>query len=458
MSRYRIVCVDDDRDFLTATEIALESRCEFAAAQSISEALILMEGRRFDMMLLDIDLGEVNGIDLLKEVRLIDPEIVIVMVSGSCDSSTIVRAMREGANDYLTKPLDLSALEIVIERCEAMKRVRERYDALIEARNIEGTGEQILFRSDPMRRLFAMMMRLKGSSANLLISGETGTGKELLARYIHDLEDSKTRPFIAVNCAAIPEQLLEAELFGAEAGAYTGCIKRRIGKFELADCGDLFLDEIGSLKYDLQAKLLRVLQGREFSRVGGNDIIRADFRVISATNEHIEEKVRRGEFRIDLYHRLRVIELPIPPLRERTDDIPMLVEHFMKRYTKGIGQKIITEGAMARLLSYSWPGNVRELGNVVHGLSILSSNASIGEDDFPAWALNGDRIMNCNPVVSIPKVDTIGSLHEYISRAERTYIEHALRICDGDKTRTAKNLQIGRTTLYGKMKELGMEG
>ena len=309
--------------------------------------------------------------------------------------------------------------------------------------------------SASVKQLLKQAKQLKGKRANILIVGETGTGKEVLSRHIHELEEERERPFVAVNCAAIPENLLEAELFGHEPGAFTGAVKRRIGKFELADGGDIFLDEISSLKPEMQAKILRALEEREFSRVGGNDVIRVNFRVIAASNEPLEEKVARGEFRLDLYHRLRVIELALPPLRERQEDIPLLVDEFLRKFSNG-KQQIITSDALDKLMAYHWPGNVRELQNVIHSLVILTPGTHIASDNLPKWMLNGcGKTPENKPNVPTPSItDRVVSLKEYVRKAEKRYIEFILGKCAGDKSKTALALDVGRTTLYGKMKEL----
>ncbi|MFH0800192.1 MAG: sigma-54 dependent transcriptional regulator [Pseudomonadota bacterium] len=453
---YKVLCIDDDPDFLIGMRMQLHGIFAVSTAPSIEEGLSLMRGGSIDMVLLDIGLGRENGIEGIRRIKSVDPAVDIVILSGQRDPKTVVEAIRAGAIDYLTKPFDMEELQAIAERQAAARRVRERYDALVEAQNTGSCCPGIIHRSAAVSGILSQTEQLKGHGANVLIVGETGTGKELLARHIHRIEGDARRPFIAVNCAAIPDNLIEAELFGAEAGAYTGAIKRRLGKFELADGGDIFLDEVGALKADMQAKILRVLQEREFCRVGGNELIKADFRVIAATNELLEEKVSRGEFRMDLYHRLRVIQFSMPPLRERVEDIPPLIDHFLARFAKDGAVKSFTPAAMGRLMAYHWPGNVRELANIVQSLSILAPGDRIDESIFPSWALNGCRTGAAAPV-GLPTADaTVGALKDYVARAERQYIEHALRICNGDKSKAARSLDLGRTTLYGKMKELGL--
>jgi DNA-binding NtrC family response regulator len=453
----KLLFIDDDPDFLNSVRMSLKNAYSVHTAESMSAGIDLLAREQVDLVLLDVGLGEENGIDGIKSVKEKCPRLDVVMLSGMRDPKAVVESIRAGAFEYLTKPFDKEELDAVVEKLAASWRVRDRYDALLEERNAERRKNDFVHNSRAVRSLLQQTECLKSRSANVLVIGETGTGKELLARHIHALEDNPRRPFVAVNCAAIPENLLEAELFGHEAGAFTGALKRRIGKFELADGGDIFLDEIGCLKPDLQAKILRILESREFCRVGGNDVIHADFRVIAATNEPLEELVARGTFRMDLYHRLRVIELKMPPLRERPEDIPLLIEHFMRKYCEG-APKVIAPDAMERLVAYNWPGNVRELQNVVHSLVILSQGEVIRKEHLPTWALNG-----CGAAApttgGMPKpsvAQQVVSLKEYVQGAERSYIEYVLSHCEGDKTRTAQLLDVGRTTLYGKMKDLGI--
>ena len=452
-----ILCIDDDLDFLTSIKFSLKEAYSVKTASSISEAIQALENTSIDLALLDVGLGEENGIEGIKKLKNVRPQLDVVMLSGMRDPKAVVESIRAGAFEYLTKPFDKEELDAVVEKLAATWRVRDKYDALLEEREAESCKKQIVHTSSSVRRLLDQTTCLKGKNANVLIIGESGTGKELLARHIYRLEGSKQRPFVAVNCAAIPENLLEAELFGHEPGAFTGAVKRRIGKFELADGGDIFLDEISSLKPEMQAKILRILEEREFNRVGGNQNIRADFRVIAASNESLEELVARGEFRMDLYHRLRVIELKMPALRDRREDIPLLVEEFLRKFSEG-NKKAVAPDAMDKLVSYQWPGNVRELQNVIHSLVILTPGDCITSEHLPEWSMNGCGSAACSgdhmPMPS--SSEQVLTLKDYVRKAERTYIEYVLNKCDGDKTKTAQALDVGRTTLYGKMKELEM--
>lgn len=458
MTPYTILCIDDDSDFLISMRMQLKGTFTVVTTGSIEDGIGILRAGPADLVLLDVGLGKENGIEGTRRIKSEFPLVDVAILSGQRDPKIVVEAIRAGAVDYLTKPFEVEELQAIVERQAAARKVRERYEALVETQNAVALGEGIVHRSQAIAKILRQAEQLKGHGANVLIVGETGTGKELLARYLHRFEGNERRPFIAVNCAAIPENLIEAELFGAEAGAYTGAVKRRIGRFELADGGDIFLDEVGALKPGLQAKILRVLQEHEFCRLGGNETIHADFRVIAATNEPLEGKVCSGDFRMDLFHRIRVIQLTMPPLRERTEDIPVLVEYFLHKFAKDGMVKRFSPEAMARFMAYHWPGNVRELANTVQSLTILAPGEQIDEKAFPSWALDGFGQPSAGQTPAVlPTVEaTVGALRDYVARAERHYIEFALRACDGDKSKAARALEMGRTTLYGKLKELGI--
>jgi len=459
----RVLIVDDDDDFLIAMKVQLKGAYVTLSTTSIAGAMEILKKEDVELVLLDVGLEGEDGLEGIKKIHAVHPSVGVAMLSGRKDVHTVVEAIRRGAVDYLTKPLDMESLATVIERAVATRAVKEKCEALIRTHlNGNGKGVKIVYKSKKMETLLRETSQIKGHDANILIIGETGTGKELLARHIHEQEGNSKRPFIAVNCAAIPENLLESELFGHESGAFTGATRRRIGKFELADAGDIFLDEIGTLKLDLQVKLLRVLQEKEFCRLGSNTPIKTNFRVISASNQSLEELVEKGHFRMDLYHRLRVIQLTLPPLRERSEDVSLLVDHFLEKFAFQGKKKQITDSALAKLVQYQWQGNVRELANVIQSLAIMSKDDVIDESNFPSWVMGGDhKLKNVSAdaagctKVSLPTHDeSVASLQDYVRQAERNYIEHVLSVNEGDKTKTAAALGIGRTTLYMKMKEL----
>ena len=453
----KILCIDDDANFLIAFRLMAAGSFNVYTAENLNEGKSMLNSKGVDWILLDVMLGGENGIDAIRSLRKSYPSVNIIMISGRRDPSLIVKSIRMGAVDYLTKPFDLNDLKAIIERESENRRVKEKYVALVEEKNEFNVDSEIVYVSEKMKSLLNQAKQLKGHDANILIMGETGTGKELLAKYIHSLEDNSARPFIAVNCAAIPEHLLEAELFGSEAGAYTGSTKRRIGKFELADDGDIFLDEIGGLKLDLQAKILRVIQEHEFCRLGDTRVIKTNFRVIAASNDDLEEKVARGEFRMDLYHRIRVIQLQVPSLRDRSEDIPVLMNHYLKKFTDSSDPKEFSSNALVRLIAYQWPGNVRELANVVRSLIILSKGTIIDDTAFPSWIMNGCGLKSedyDSRKFHFQNSKMSEDMKNYLAHAERKHISDTLKRHGGDRMRTAKALNIGRTTLYMKMKRL----
>jgi len=452
---YNILCIDDDADYLFNLKSDLKKMYTVFSGGSLNEGLDIMKNEYIDGVLLDVGLPDSVGLDGLKKLKNQYPSVDVIMVTGEKDPKFIVNSVREGASDYLTKPYDTDELVAILEKLQAIKSMRDRHDALIANLNPEDTRCRLLGSSPAFRELLTQATRVKGHNANVLILGESGTGKELLARYLHSLEENSTRrPFIAVNCAAIPESLIESELFGHEKGSFTGAIGRKIGKFELANGGDIFLDEISTLKPDLQAKILRVLQEKEIVRVGGNQTVHTDFRVIAATNDDVSTLVERGQFRMDLYHRLRVVQLVMPPLRERKEDVPMLVAYFLEKYSKDGRIKKITTNALSRLQNYSWPGNVRELENVVHSVAILTPSDIIEEKNLPHWALNGCGNGKKTASPGLPELTITATYREYIRRAERSYIEYILTLCEGDRSKAAVAMDVGRTTLYAKLKEL----
>ncbi len=455
-----ILCIDDDAEYLLGLKLDLKKSYQITTAMTLAEGIdALKNDSCVDVVLLDIGLPDGSGIEGLSKIKTDFPNVDVVMVTAVKDPKFVVHAVRNGSSDYLVKPYAHEELVAILEKLAAVRTIRDRHDALVADLNPTDTKSRILGSSPAFRDLLSQAARLKGHNANVLILGESGTGKELLARYIHSIDDNASkRPFIAVNCAAIPEGLIESELFGHERGSFTGAIERKIGKFELANGGDIFLDEISTLKPDLQAKILRVLQEREIIRVGGNATIHTDFRVLAATNIDLAHQIESGQFRMDLYHRVRVVQLVIPPLRERKEDIPTLIAYFLEKYGKGIDSKKITGSALSKLQNYSWPGNIRELENVIHSLTILTPGSIIEEKHLPNWTMNGvgDTTKRAG-TPAVPEMSAGASYKDFVNRAERTYIEHILTVCKGDKTRAAQEMNIGRTTLYAKLKELGLD-
>lgn len=450
-----VLCIDDDPDFLVCMKHELSCFCRCSTAVNLSQGMRLIQAETVDVVLLDIGLGVENGIDGLKMIKKEDPSIDVVMVTGLRSPKLIIESVRAGAFDYLVKPPNVEELILLLEKLNRTRRVQTRHDALISDLNARSSSSNMIGVSDSFRDVLSKADRIRGHEANTMIEGENGTGKELLVRYIHDLEGDPRRPFIAVNCASIPETLIESELFGHEKGAFTGAVARRIGKFELANGGDIFLDEISSLKPELQAKLLRVLQEREIMRIGGLHPIKIKFRVISATNENVDELVASGRFRMDLLHRLRVVHLNVPPLRERVEDIPLLIAHFLKKYSRHDMIKELSDTAVGILKKYSWPGNIRELENLVHNLNIMSPGNVIDHKDLPDWVKPRPTIPSTSPIAWIDNCHEM-PLKECLNRMEKIYLEKILQKNGGNKSKTAEMLDMSRTTLHFRIRDLGI--
>lgn len=451
-----VLCIDDDPRFLLALKASLKKHYKVSTALDFKTGQAILKTKTVDVVFLDINLGDEDGIDSLKMIKAFDANVDVIILSGYKDPKLIVVAMKEGASDYLCKPCPSEELIAVIEKNRRNKDVKERYDALMENLNEQQSQFCFVGKSRAFQDVLASANKLKGYDASVLIEGESGTGKELLARYVHRLENNPKRPFIVVNCAAIPENLIESELFGHEAGAFTGASKRKIGKFELASGGDIFLDEINSLKLELQSKLLRVLQEKEFYRVGGTQPIKVDVRVISASNTDLQYEVSCANFRQDLLYRLRVISLKMPTLKDRKIDIPDLIECFLKKFSRAGQQKSIDPELMTKLEAYEWPGNVRELENLMQSLVILSRENEITLNDLPSWMssthfqVNGFENLSMLPTI---KTDGINeSLKGFLNKIERQYIQHKIKELDGNVTKAAEMLKISRSKLYYTLK------
>ncbi|MCW9050208.1 MAG: sigma-54 dependent transcriptional regulator, partial [Deltaproteobacteria bacterium] len=376
MAIQRILVADDEESIRWVLSKALKKQgFSVDLAEDGSQAKHMAIKNHYDLAVLDIKMPGIHGLDLLKEFRSNHPDTLVIIMTAEATMEHAVSAMKHGAYDYLTKPFDLTALDAIILKAEKATAVTEQMDQLKEELQDQYShGRSIIGNSPPMQEVYKTLGRVAGSDVTVLVTGESGTGKELIARAIHINSPRLGKPFIAINCAAIPHELLESELFGHERGAFTGATERKAGKFEQADGGTLFLDEIGDMPLELQAKLLRVLQEKEITRTGGNQTLRVDVRIVAATNQDLTELVKGKQFREDLYYRLNVVPIRLPALRERQDDIPALVSFFLQRAKQdlGIEQMECTAETLKLLKNYPWPGNVRELENVLKRAALLS--------------------------------------------------------------------------------------
>lgn len=453
----KILVIDDDDSGREALTMLLRSvGYDVASAATGESALELIDREQYQVIVSDLFLPDKSGFDILQNVHKVCPATEVIVVTGHASAQTAVRAMKEGAFDYITKPIDFEELKIVVSK--ALEKQKLLSENMYLRRQLQGRFEfsNIIGSSPAMTLVFERMSRILKTDSAVLVSGESGTGKELVAKALHYNGTRKEKPFVAVNCSAIPEALLESELFGHVRGAFTGAIKDKAGKFEAANHGTIFLDEIGTLPLHLQAKLLRVLQEHEVERVGSNKTVKLHVRVISATNSDLENMVKRGAFREDLYYRLNVIPLHLPPLRERQQDIVYLTAFFLEKQCRLMGRPpcSISKQALEALEQYSWPGNVRELENLIERVIVLTDATVINLEDIPVKIVGEkpDREACC---VKTPSggVDLIAT----ISRIEHSLIAEALESAGGIKAKAAVLLGINRTTLVEKIKRLKME-
>jgi two-component system NtrC family response regulator len=450
MKKASILLIDDDDSLRRVMEFSLsEAGYKVKAAASGEEGLRLFEKESFSAVITDITMPGMNGIEVLTKVRERDELLPVIIITAYGTIESAVEAMRKGAFDYITKPFNRDELRITLDKALRMQRLERENLELRSAVHDRYRFENIIGTSDKMRNVLDMAGRVASSDASVLITGESGTGKELLAKGIHYNSSRAEGPFVAVNCAAIPENLIESELFGHRKGAFTGAVKDHEGKFEVADGGTLFLDEIGDLRVDLQAKILRALQERQVDRVGGREPIPVDVRIIAATNKDIEAAVKEGGFREDLYYRLSVITLHIPALRERRDDIPLLVAFFLKKFNPG-GNVQVTPDARSVLTAYGWPGNVRELENVIQRATVLKRGEMITAADLPEKLIKGKASVE-HIILNLP--DEGISLEDL----EKNLIIKALEKHKGNQTRAAEYLGITRPTLIYRMEKFGIK-
>jgi DNA-binding NtrC family response regulator len=450
MKKPSILLIDDDDSLRRVMEFSLtEAGYKVQTAASGEEGLTLFAMGLFDAVITDITMPGMSGMEVLSKIRERSEGLPVIVITAYGTIESAVEAMKQGAFDYITKPFNRDELRLTLDKALRMRRLEKENIELRAEIMDRYCFESIVGSSEKIRDVLDMAGRVAASDASVLITGESGTGKELLAKGIHYNSPRANGPFVAVNCAAIPEHLIESELFGHVRGAFTGAVKDKEGKFELAASGTLFLDEIGDLRVDLQAKILRVLQERQVDRVGGKHPVFVDVRIIAATNKDIERAVKEGAFREDLYYRLSVITLHMPPLRERRDDIPMLVQHFLKKFNKDSDIRIDPE-ALTMLTSYGWPGNVRELENSIERASVLRRGEAITPAELTD-KLRKEKASVGNIILNLP--DEGISLEDL----EKNLIIKALEKHKGNQTRAAEYLGITRPTLIYRMEKYGIK-
>jgi DNA-binding NtrC family response regulator len=445
-----ILIVDDEEDILNVLKLILTKEgYQVDTALDGKQALQLFRKNSYDIVLTDLKMPEIDGMELLERIKEIRPETEVLIMTAYASVDSAVLAMKKGAADYIVKPFLNEDVKMRIARVAEHIKLKRDVEVLKQQISQKFEALHFLGNSPQVQQILSLIEQVAPTKSNVLILGESGTGKSLVAELIHKNSPRRDGPFISINCAAIPETLLEAELFGYKKGAFTGAVADKKGLIELANGGTLFLDEIGDLPLGLQAKLLKFLETYEFIPLGDVQKKKVDIRLISATNKNLEELIEEGKFREDLYYRLSVIEIKIPPLRERKEDIPVLVYYFLEQASKQHNKKIkgITNEALSYLLNYDWPGNIRELRNVIERAVILARDEYILPHDLP------EKIIKSSPS---PEIGVGKSLKEAIEEYEKTIILNTLKFCNYDKERAAKILDIDLATLYRKLKKFGI--
>lgn len=450
-----ILVVDDEQQILKAVQRFLGDKgYEVQTADHYEAALIAMSGQIFDVALVDLKLGDRSGIDLIAQMRKIQPDIMCMIFTGYGTIDSAIQAVKEGAYHYLTKPFRLEDLETLLKQALETRQVKKENQLL--KREVSGRFglKNLIGVSPAMQRVYSMIQKVADTDSTILILGESGTGKELIAKAIHYGSHRADKPLVAVNCGAIPEELMESELFGHVKGAFTGAVATRPGRFEMAEGGTIFLDEIGDMSPRLQVKILRVLQERKFEPVGSNKTVEVDVRIITATNKNLEKAVKENYFREDLYYRLNVIPIHLPPLRERIEDVPLLIDYFLKKYAKENDKPVpeLSSEVKNALMRYSWPGNVRELENMMERLLILKHEGVVTLSDLPI------RVGQEEDIVTNVQIPESGlSFKDVVDDFENQLILKALEKTNWNKNKAAQLLQLNRTTLVEKIKKRQLE-
>ena len=460
VAQIRVLIVDDDEAHADAVAESLErmGHYECLVANSGAKGSSLIESDSFDIIITDLRMGDIDGLTILRKAKEELPDAEVILLTGHGSINSAVTAMQHGAYTYLTKPLDISELRAAVEKASARLRLI-RHNAELNSRLDEKFGfEGVIGNSPQMLRLVSQLKQCSPTDSTVLIQGENGTGKELVARAIHQNSRRKSKPFVPLNISALSESILESELFGHEKGSFTGAERRRIGQFEYANGGTLFLDEVGEMPMNTQIKLLRVLEDGQITRVGANEPLQVNVRLVSATNADLKDMVAKGTFRKDLYYRLNVVNIVVPPLRDHRGDIPLLLEHFIKEQTARHGKQVegFSKSARQALMAYDWPGNIRQLRNTVERMLVVDLDGLLDVDDLPDDMLP-------------PRTDGAGGFGVFdvsgqdalagkpLTDVEKFYIQRALELTEGNREEAAKMLGIGERTLYRKIKEYDLK-
>ena len=454
-NRNTVLVVDDDNAHRTMLYTLISGwGYEVTQADDGATAIEKVKEQSYDLVLMDVRMVKVSGLEALEQIKSFNPAIPVIIMTAYSSVDTAVDALKQGAHDYLTKPLDFDKLKITIARSMEHTRLKEENRLLKESLGKHFDRQNIIGQSPAMVNLLETVAQVAPSEAIVLITGESGTGKELIAGAIHYNSSRKDGPFVKINCAAITETLLESELFGHEKGAFTGADRRKEGRFYQAHRGSLFLDEVSEMSLTMQVKLLRVLQEREFTRVGGEKTIQVDVRIIAATNKDLPQLIGKGKFREDLYYRLNVVDLEIPFLRKRREDVPLLAQHFLQIFAARNHKEIkgFTPQAMDHLIRYDWPGNVRELMNAVERAVVLSRSDYLSEKDFPV--ISGSEIKNDGIISQTPPINGDGTTP--LEEVEKATILKTMEASGGNKSEAARRLGITRKTLHKKLKTYGV--
>ncbi len=454
----RALIVDDDEGHAQAVADSLERiNCDCKVSSSSKRAIELIENENFDIVVTDLMMDEFDGLDILTRTKKELPDAEVILLTGHGTINSAVAAMQGGAYTYLTKPLDINELRTAVEKASTRVRLIRR-NAELSRRLDEKFGfEGVVGNSLVMHKLIERLKNVAPTDATVLIQGESGTGKELVARALHQNSERKNKPFVPLNISALPESILESELFGHEAGAFTGAVTRRIGKFEYAAGGTLFLDEVGEMPMETQIKLLRVLEDRKITRIGSNEEKKINVRLVAATNAPLQEMVRKGTFREDLYYRMQVITISVPPLRERMGDIPLLIEHFLKDLAKRHGREVThpTRAAIKSLMAYEWPGNIRQLRNAIERMVLLDLDGVLDVDDLPE-EITPVEVSEEDHDSDLMMTGSDSLIGHPMKEVEKYYIQKALEMTGGKREEASAILGIGERTLYRKIKEYGL--